>query len=251
VTGTGQAVSACVLTCNERGRLAECLERLAWADEIVVVDDESTDGTVEVARHFTSRVFVRAKQEDFAAQRNFAMEQARGEWMLFVDADERVTEVLRDEIREAVGRPRHSGYLLRRQEIHFGHFFRHGESLHVPLLRLARRGAGRWVGRVHERWRVLGPTAVLRHPLLHYSHADIAHFVEVANYYTTLDARRLLEEGRGGRAWQLIAYPFASFIRNYVWRQGFRDGTPGFIFACLMALHPFLSRAKLLERRLH
>jgi hypothetical protein len=121
--------------------------------------------------------------------------------------------------------------------------------MRVPLLRLARRQAGRWHGRVHEEWRVTGPRTILRQPLLHRSHTDIAEFIAKTNYYTTLAAGRLAEEGRGGEAWQLVAHPIGSFVRNYVVRRGFRDGVPGFVFAVLMTLHPFLARAKLWERR--
>ena len=249
MSGQGGSVSACVIARNESAQLADCLERLVWADEIVVVDDESTDETVQIARRFTPRVFVRPKQDDFSAQRNFALEQALGDWALFVDADECVTDALRDEILAAVERPGYAGYFVRRQEIHFGHAFRYGESLRVPLLRLARRAAGCWVGRVHETWRVPGPLGALRQPLLHYSHRDISHFLQKVDYYSTLDCQRLLEEGRGAAAWQLVVHPVGNFLRNYVIRQGFRDGIPGFIFACLMALHPFLSRVKVWERR--
>lgn len=242
-------VSACVITRNEGRRLAACLERLAWADEIVVVDDESADDTVEVARRLGARVFTRPLGGDFAAQRNFALDQARGDWVLFVDADEHVTDALRDEILEAVRRPGAAGYRLRRRDVSFGHAFEHGESMHVPLLRLARRCAGRWHGRVHEVWRVEGPVPVLRAPLLHHSHPDVAAFVAKANSQSGLGAERLAEEGRGEGAWELVAYPLGSFLRNYVARRGFLDGVPGFVFAVLMTMHPFLARAKLWERR--
>jgi glycosyltransferase involved in cell wall biosynthesis len=242
-------VSACVITRDEADRLGDCLARLTWADEIVVVDDESIDDTVKIAAGYTSRVFVRAKGDDFAAQRNFALEQVTSDWVLFVDADEQVTDALREEVLAAVRRPGPVGYYLRRQDIHFGHVFRFGPSLRVPLLRLARRGAGRWVGRVHETWEVAGPTATLRQPLLHHSHADLSEFLRKVDYQSTLGCQRLIEEGRGGRAWQLLLYPLANFARHYVVQRGFRDGVPGFVLACLLALHPFLARAKLWERR--
>jgi glycosyltransferase involved in cell wall biosynthesis len=243
------SISACVIARNEATRLAACLEALRWADEIVVVDDESTDATVDVARRFTDRVLVRAKADDFAGQRNAALAHARGDWAMFVDADERVSPGLAAAARAAVGDARFAGYAVRRQDVHFGHVFHHGESLRVPLLRLARRDAGRWVGRVHETWRVEGRVGALRHPLVHHSHEDVAHFVAKLDSYTTLGARRLVEEGRGRRLWELAAYPLASFLRNYVLRQGFRDGVPGFVLACLMASHAFVARAKVLEQR--
>jgi glycosyltransferase involved in cell wall biosynthesis len=241
-------VSACVITRNEGRRLAACLDRLRWADEIVVVDDESTDDTREVAARSGARVLVRAKTGDFAAQRNFALDQATGDWVLFVDADEEVGDALRDEILGAVRHPGVVAWRVPREDHHFGQVFRHGESRSVPLLRLARRDAGRWHGRVHEEWRVAGSTGVLREALIHRSHADIAEFVEKVNYYTTLAADRLAEEGRSGAAWQLVVYPLGSFLRNYVVRRGFLDGVSGFVLAVLMTLHPFLARAKLWRR---
>ncbi len=242
-------ISACVIARNEAERLPACLERLAWADEVVLVDDESTDGTADVARRFGARVFVRALGGDFAAQRNFALERASGDWVLFVDADEHVEPPLRDEIVAAVGDAAVNGYALRRQDVTFGHALRYGESMRVPLLRLARREAGRWHGRVHEVWRVARPIRVLREPLLHHSHRTIAAFIRKVNDQSALAAARLTDEDRTGNAWQLVAYPLASFLRNYVVRQGFRDGVPGLVYAILMTLHPFLARAKAWERR--
>lgn len=242
------SLSACVITRNEGRRLAACLERLAWADEVVVVDDESTDDTVEVARRLGARVFTRPLGGDFAAQRNFALGQARGDWVLFVDADEHVTDALRDEIREAVRRPGMSGYLVRRRDVHFGHAFEFGNSRHA-ILRLARRGAGRWQGSVHEQWVVAGAVGTLRNRLVHYSHEDVAAFIAKVNSQSTLGAARLAEEARGEAAWELVAYPLGNFLRNYVVHQGFREGTAGFVFAVLMTLQPFLARAKRWEQR--
>jgi glycosyltransferase involved in cell wall biosynthesis len=243
------SISACVIARNEADELAECLATLTWADELVVVDDESIDDTVKVAGRFTTRVLVRAKGDDFAAQRNFALDAATGEWVLFVDADERVSEALRDEIRAAVCAPAVDGYFLRRQDINFGYAFRYGESMRAPILRLARRKAGRFHGRVHETWRVGGPTRVLQAPLQHYSHADISAFLRKVDYQSSLAAVRLQDEGRGARAWELLVYPLGNFLRNYLVHQGFRDGVAGLIYAALMALHPLLARAKRWERQ--
>ena len=242
-------VSACLIVRNEADELAECLATLGWADEIVVVDDESTDATVAIAERFTKRVLVRPKRDDFAGQRNFALETAVCDWVLFVDADERVTEALRDEVLAAVGAPGIDGYFLRRCDINFGYAFRFGESMRAPILRLARRDAGRFEGRVHETWRVRGRTQILNTPLLHYSHPDISAFLRKVDYQSSLAATRLAEEGRGAGAWELVVHPLGNFFRNYVVHQGFRDGVPGLIYALLMALHPFLARAKQWEGR--
>ena len=242
-------VSACVIARNEADELAECLATLTWADEIVVVDDESTDDTVKVAERFSRRVLVRSKGDDFVAQRNFALDAAGGDWVLFVDADERVSEALRDAIQAAVRAPDVDGYFLRRQDINFGYAFRYGESMRAPILRLARRKAGRFHGRVHETWNVRGATRVLKTPLQHYSHADISAFLRKVDYQSSLAATRLADEGRGANAWELVVYPLGNFVRNYVVHQGFRDGVPGLIYAALMALHPFLARAKRWERQ--
>lgn len=239
-------ISAVVLTKNEEENIGECLESLKWCDEIIVIDDESGDKTCQIAKKLQAKVFTRALNLDYAAQRNYGLQKAQGDWVLFVDADERVDEDLRAEIKEAVEDPNFSGYFVKRTDFMFGRWLNHGETADVRLLRLARKGTGEWVRPVHEVWKITGTTGYLETPLLHYPHPQVAEFLGKINLYTTLDAQEFYKQGirRVGTA-SIIFYPVGKFLRNYFLKLGFLDGTAGFMMAMMMSFHSFLTRGKL------
>lgn len=253
-------ISAVVLTHNDEKILERCLKSISWCDEVIVVDDNSTDGTVEVAKKLGVNVFSHALNDDFAAQRNFGLAKAKGEWVLFVDSDEVVSEDLGKEIKQKLdprfrgddptslklrGASEKGGYSIKRKDYLAGRWLEHGESAHVRLLRLARKNAGKWVQPVHEQWNIDGTVGELTHPLLHHPHQNVAQFLEEVNRYSTLYARYLHLLGVKEPAWQIVAKPVAKFFVNYVWRLGFLDGTAGLVVACMMSFHSFLVRAKL------
>lgn len=239
-------ISAVVLAKNEEENIGECLEILKWCDEIIVIDDESGDKTCEIAEKLQAKVFTRALNLDYAAQRNYGLQKAQGDWVLFVDADERVDEDLRAEIKEAVEDPNFSGYFVKRTDFIFGRWLNHGETADVRLLRLARKGTGEWVRPVHEVWKITGNVGYLETPLLHYPHPQVAEFLGKINLYTTLDAQEFYKQGsrRVGTA-SIIFYPVGKFLRNYFLKLGFLDGTAGFMMAMMMSFHSFLTRGKL------
>jgi glycosyltransferase involved in cell wall biosynthesis len=241
--------SAVVITRNEESRLRVCLASLAWADEIVVVDAESTDRTVEVAREFTERVLVRP-WPGFAAQKNFAAEQARGAWILSVDADEEVSADLREEIRRVVGQPSAAaGYAVPRRNIFWGRWIRHGGLYPDWQVRLFRRGQGRFVERaVHESVEVNGEVQRLSGPLIHRSYESVGQFLERAHRYSSLAADDLVAGGARPGALPLILRPLGRFLAMYVARRGFLDGTPGLLLAGLYAYYVFIRSAKVWER---
>lgn len=240
-TMTG-VLSAIVLTHNSSDTLLRTLDSLTWCDEVLVVDDESTDATVTLAKKAGAIVYVHKSDDDFAAQRNFGLAKAKGEWVLFVDSDEVVTPQLAAEIQSVGGS---SGYYIRRLDYLFGRWLNHGETSRVRLLRLARKGAGKWIRSVHEIWNVEGETGQLSHPLLHYPHPNVAQFLDSINRYSTLNARYLHARGIHASWWQIGAYPKAKFFVNYLWYLGFLDGTAGAVVAIMMSFHSFLTRAKL------
>ncbi len=241
-------LSVAVIACNEEERLRPCLESVAWADEIVVVDAESTDKTVALAREFTDRVWVRP-WPGFAAQKNFALEQATGEWILSLDADERVPPALRrriERVLEEAGPA--AGYRIPRQNIFWGAWVRHGGLYPDHQLRLFRRGAGRFVDDlVHESAQVTGPLATLEEPLLHQSYRDLQDFVQRSNRYSTLASRDWVARGRAVRPVDLIFRPLGRFVSMYIMRLGFLDGWRGFVLAVLYADYVFLRMAKAWE----
>ena len=264
-------ITAIVLTHDDEEYVSRCLESLSWSDEIVVVDDYSTDKTVEIAKRYTKRIFLRSLQEDFSAQRNFGLSKAKSEWVLFVDSDEVVTDDLAKEIKLATSplssrgmyqtvrpvaiseiasskTPRNdnlSGYYLKRIDYWGGSWLTHGETGNVRLLRLARKDAGVWIQPVHEVWDVKGSVGELAHPLLHYPHPNVAQFLNQINRYSSMYATYLFHKGIREPWWHIGAKPIFKFFHNYLIRLGFLDGTAGAVVAIMMSFHSFLVRGKL------
>jgi len=239
-----------VIAWNEEERLRACLESVGFADEIVVVDAESSDKTASLAREFTDKVWVRP-WPGFAAQKNFALDQATGQWVLSLDADERVTPELAARIRSIVtAQDVAAGYLIPRRNIFWGAWVRHGGLYPDYQLRLFRRGAGRFAeNAVHESVRVDGPVQTLAEPLLHQSYRDLEDFVRRSNRYSTLAAADWLRRGRAVSVSGLIMKPLGRFLSMYIMRRGFLDGWRGLVLAVLYAEYVFLRMAKAWEAR--
>ena len=239
-------LSAVVLTHNEEKDILECLKGLNFCDEVLVIDSGSTDQTVKLASQFGAHVYYHSFT-DFSDSRNFGLSKSKGDWVLFVDADERVPDQLKKEIIQKISREEgFEGFYFRRQDFAFGKWLKWGETAQVRLLRLAKRNSGRWRRRVHEVWEIKGQAEELKTPLEHYSHQSVEEFVKKINLYSNFDAREHFESGRRAPSWHLLAYPLGKFIQNYLARQGFRDGVIGLLFALLMSFNSFLIRAKLL-----
>lgn len=243
-------VSVAVVALDEEERIRPCLESVAWADEVIVVDAGSRDRTVAIARQFTDRVLVR-EWAGYATQKNFAVAQCAGEWVLSLDADERVSGALREEIRATLaGDPPLAGFFIPRQNLFRGRWLRHGGLFPDYQLRLFRRGRGAFAERaVHEAVRLEGPAGRLRAPLVHESYRNVADFVARANRYSDLAARELARAGRGGGVGDLVLRPAWRFLSMYVLRAGFLDGGEGFLLAVLYAYYVFLRAAKVRELR--
>ncbi len=241
-------LSVTVVTWNEESRLRACLESAAWADEIVVVDAESTDKTVAVAREFTDRIWVRP-WPGFVAQKNFAVEHAAGDWVLSLDADEQVTPELRRRVTEILDADGPGdGYSVPRRNIFWGAWVRHGGLYPDHQLRLFRRRAGRFAGDgVHESVQVDGRVERVSEPLLHHSYRGLEDFVERSNRYSTLAARDWVRRGRRVRLGHLIFRPLGRFLSMYIIRLGFLDGWRGLVLAILYADYVFLRMAKAWE----
>lgn len=241
-------LTATVITKNESANLAAALDSLGFADEIVVVDSRSTDDTVEIARRYTDRVIVRP-WPGYVAQKNFAAEQASHDWILSVDADERVPVALAEEIRALlrVG-PDAAGYRVPRVTYYLGRWIRTTDWYPDYQLRLYDRRRARWTGRhVHESVAADGPVGTLRHELLHYAYRDLSHHLQTMDRYTTLAARQMFEDGQRAAWYQIVGHPLAAFLRNYVLRGGFRDGHVGLIVSVMNAGYVGLKFAKLWE----
>lgn len=245
---TAPRLSVVVITHDEEERLRRCLTSVVWADEIVVVDSGSEDKTLEIAREFTDHVVVR-EWEGFARQKNAAIERARGEWILSLDADEEVSPELAAEIRRVIAAPAADGFALPRRNIFWGRWVRHGLLYPDWQVRLFRRGRGRFVERsVHESVEIDGPVARLAAPLVHHSYRDVADFLTRTNRYTSLAADEWVRSGRPIRAVDLVLRPIGRFLSMYVVHAGFLDGWRGFLLAVLYAYYVFVRCAKVWER---
>ncbi len=242
-------LSVTVITRNEASHLADALASVAWADEIVVVDCGSTDDTVAIARGAGARVEVRG-WPGFAQQKNHAASIARHDWILSIDADERVGPALAEEVRSLLaGEPAARGYRIRRVTWAFGRWIRATDWYPDWQLRLYDRRAGAWdeSRRVHESVRVEGPVASLRGELQHYAYRDLSHHLQTIDRYTTLAAADLAARGRRTSAVALAVHPPVAFLRNYILRAGFRLGIAGLAISAMNSWYVFLKYAKLWE----
>jgi glycosyltransferase involved in cell wall biosynthesis len=243
-----QKVSVTVITRDEAANIAAALESVRWADEIVVVDSQSTDGTAQIARQYTDKVIVRP-WPGYVAQKNFAAEQAAHDWILSLDADERVSPELAEEVRALLaGTPDAAGYRIPRVTFHFGRWIRSTDWYPDYQLRLYDRRRARWTGRhVHESVRTDGAVARLRGEIQHYAYRNIAHHLQTMDRYTTLAARQMFEDGRHANWIDILITPRLTFFRNYVLRGGFRDGMAGLVISAMNAYYVGLKFAKLWE----
>lgn len=239
-------ISAVVLTKNEKKNIKDCMTSLSFCNEIIVVDDKSIDGTSDIAKKLGARLFIRDMNKDFSAQSNFGMEKAGGNWILFIDADERVSNKLSREIikitKLSIGI---KGFFMNRTDYFWGRKLRYGETGSVKLMRLVRKGSGKWKRRVHPYFEIEGKTSHLKNPILHYPHPDTASFIVSIDRWSTWHALANDEEGKISDILKICFWPVAHFFRNYVFRLGFLDGMPGFIFAFIMSFHSFLAWSKL------
>ena len=240
--------TATLITRNEEQNLPRALESLRLADEIVVVDSGSTDRTVEVARQHGARVVVHPLT-NFAEQKNFAAAQATHDWILNLDADEVISPELADELRAWKERPPEAvAYRMPRKANYLGSWIRHSGWYPDPKVRLYRRDRARFVGALHESVQVDGTVGELRGEILHYTCDSLADHVAKVNYFTTLAARELhAQSPNSGRGWlvSLLFAPPLTFLRTYLFQQGFRDGYRGLLIAGMAGFYTFLKYAKL------
>lgn len=238
-------LSIVVLTHNDEEHLVDCLELLNFGDELIVIDDESTDRTLDIARNYTKKVYVRPLNNNFSNQRNFALNNAHGNWVLFIDSDEFVSEKLKDEILLRIKGREASGFYLKRIDFMWGKKIIHGEVGEVRLIRLAKRDSGKWHGKVHEEWKVGGVTNTLMNPLIHAPHQSVKEFIKEVDLYSTLRAVELEEANSSSNFFLIFMYPIGKFVKNYFLKKGYKDGVAGFIYAMIMSFHSFLVRGKL------
>lgn len=244
-------ISATIITFNEEQNIGPACDSLAWADEIVVVDSDSTDRTVEIARQYTDRIF-NHEFRGYKDKHEFADAQTSGDWIFWLDADERVSPRLEESIKQLRQRDPATlpnGFLIARRTRFLNRWIMHSGWYPDLKMRLYRKAGSYWDGvSPHETARVEGPLESLPGELLHYTKRDLSESHLVMDSYTTLAADYHAKRGRALRPIELVVSPLAAFFRTYFLKQGFRDGVPGLIIAMLTGYGVFLRYAKLWER---
>jgi glycosyltransferase involved in cell wall biosynthesis len=246
-------LSAVLITRNEAARIRRCLDGVRWVDEIVVVDQHSVDGTAAICREYGARVLAREMHAGFGEQKNFAIAQATGDWILSLDADEEVTPALRRAIEAALAAPGDcDGFRMPRLTSYLGRFIRHCGWYPSPVLRLFRRGRGRFTDAlVHEEVVVDGRVGDLGEDLLHHSYDSLADHIRKLLVYTAWDARMLQRRGvRLGPVsafWWLAVKPAAVFARKLIVQRGFREGWHGLVLSVMAALVVLVNAVRLAE----
>ncbi|TMI08129.1 MAG: glycosyltransferase family 2 protein [Betaproteobacteria bacterium] len=242
-------LSAVLITRNAAAVLAPCLESLAFADEIVVVDSGSSDGTAEIARRFGARL-VQKEWLGFGRQKQYAVDQARHDWVLCLDADEAVSPQLAASIQAALAAPVSPVYRMPRRNRFLGRWLSHGEGYPDWSPRLFNRMNARWSDDlVHEKVLYAVTPGTLQGDLLHDSADDLTAYLERQNRYTTLAARQAYELGRSAGFFHILMSPVVRFLKFYVFRLGFLDGMPGLLHISIGCMNSYLKYAKLIELR--
>jgi glycosyltransferase involved in cell wall biosynthesis len=243
---SGVPVSAVLITKNAAGQLADCLASVAFCDEIIVVDSGSDDGTAEIAGQQGARV-IQSEWRGFGPQKQFAVEQASHDWVLCIDADERVSEGLRESILAALSAPAVSAYRFPRCNRFMGRYLRHGEGYPDWSLRLFDRRHGRWSDDpVHEKVLTEAEIGTLAGDLLHDTAETLDSYLAKQNRYTTLAAEAALAAGHRASVVQLLVSPVLRFIKFYLLRRGFLDGVPGLVHILIGCQNSFIKYAKML-----
>jgi len=247
-------LSAVVIVKNEERNLTRCLESLQFADEIIVVDTGSTDKTPIIARELGAKVY-HIEWNGFGPAKKNAVDNATGEWILSIDADEEITPVLASEITKAIGSNQDfTGYYIPRKTNFLGRWINHSRWYPDYVLRLFRKDKGQFTDSlVHEKVILHGETGKFRNYIKHYSYPDTKTFFDKLDRYSTLSAQELLKKGRKFSVFALICKTVASFCRHYITGAGFLDGLEGFIIAVLSAYGVFIRYVKLyyLEKTSH
>ena len=249
-----EKLSVTIITYNEEENIRDCLQSVKWADEIVVVDSFSTDKTVEICRGYTDRVY-QNRWCGFVEQKNFALSKASHNWILSIDADERVSDDLKEEIIARLkSRTTHynvDGYYMPRRTFYVNRWILHCGWYPDYKLRLFKKDKGRWEGTggtaIHESVKVDGRVGYLKGDILHYSFRDISSHLKTINSYTSISAGEKFKKGERAGILSMLLRPPLNFLKMYFLKRGFLDGIAGFIVSILSSFHVFIKYAKMWE----
>ncbi|HEY6436217.1 MAG TPA: glycosyltransferase family 2 protein [Ignavibacteriaceae bacterium] len=239
-------ISVIVITKDEEKNISECLKSVEWADEIIVVDSESTDKTIELAKNFTDKIFNR-KWEGYVSQKRYALNLAKNEWVLSLDADERITSELKDEILN-LDPGHYSGFKIRRKNFLLKkEITSSGWEKDYQLRLLKKENANLSDRLVHEKFIVDGQMETLNNPMLHYTFSSFSDYLNKINYYTSLKAQELYKKKKGIGGWTIFSHTVSAFFSFFIMRRGYRDGVYGLIISLLHSVSTMMNYIKLWE----
>lgn len=242
-------ISGIIIAKNCENLIGDCLESIDWIDEIIVVDDHSIDKTVEVAKNYKGVRVVEA-EGDFSKKRNIGAKEASGEWLFYIDADERVTPLLKKEIKNVIKKEtKYSAYAIPRRNILLGHEMHHGGWWPDYVLRLIKKEKFiSWKGKLHEQPEVKGRVGKLKNPLPHITHRSLSEMVAKTNEWSNIEARLLYKSGHPKMAWwRFVSVAFREFWYRGIKKMGFLDGTVGVIEIIYQMFSRMITYAKLWE----
>lgn len=245
-------LSVVVTVYNEEKNIEKCLKSLKFADEILVVDNGSTDKTVEIAKKFTDKIYFRKNDpQNIDIQKNFGFSKAAGDWILSIDADEEISPELAKEISSKTELEDDiNGYWIPRKNIIFGKWIQHSGWNPDNQLRLFRRGKGKYSEKhVHEPLKVDGKTAELSNVLIHYNYESVLQFIIKTSQYAQNEADFLIEKGYNFSYFDAVRFPLNEFLSRFFQRKGYNDGFHGLMLAGMMAFYHFLIFAFIWERK--
>ena len=242
-------LSVTIITLNEEENIKRCIDSIKEiADEIIVVDSGSKDNTLEIVKELGAETYLR-EFSNYADQKNFAAEKASGEWIYSIDADERNTRELNNEIHTAISSSDLGGYLIPRRNIIFGKEIKHTRWSPDKHIWLWKKDKGKWKGEIHEEVEVQGEVGELENAKIHYQYETVSDFMNMINNYTELEAEKKIKEGQSFSMFRMIFDAKLSFFRRFIYKRGLLDGWRGFVLSYLMAIYRLTTWVKVWEKQ--
>lgn len=237
-----QTLTVIIPTYNEENYIDDCLNSIDFADQIIVIDSFSADKTIEIAKNFNCEIIER-KFDNFSNQKNFAIANAKNDWILFLDADERVTQKLKLEIIKTINNPKHKAYKIRFPHFYMNRFLYHTEN---KVVRLVENNNIKFHGLVHEKLLHEGSVGLLKNFMIHYTYKGLFNYIEKKDSYAWFQAKMSIEKNKKATYFQLIFKPIYRFFHTYIIRRGILDGVPGLAVASIDAYGVFSRYVKII-----
>ena len=237
-----QTLTVIIPTYNEENYIDDCLKSIDFADQIIVIDSFSADKTIEIAKNFNCEIIER-KFDNFSNQKNFAIANAKNDWILFLDADERVTQKLKLEIIKTINNPKHKAYKIRFPHFYMNRFLYHTEN---KVVRLVDNNNIKFHGLVHEKLLHEGSVGLLKNFMIHYTYKGLFNYIEKKDSYAWFQAKMSIEKNKKATYFQLIFKPIYRFFHTYIIRRGILDGVPGLAVASIDAYGVFSRYVKMI-----